>query len=164
MALLAVFAVLAGNLQRARSRSPQKSWTFARARVEITANRRLFFRRSRCFLKRRGSQTRFSFANEFQKAILIISLNQSFVNITNKACISRPARRCLAPTTSRYARPRLAARAGRAPACPLLGSTKVAKIVLGSGFERPPVDRHEPHRDDCAVLLHANDRIVALIG
>jgi hypothetical protein len=46
MALLAVFAVLAGNLQRARSRSPQKSWTFARARAEITANRPLFFR---CF-------------------------------------------------------------------------------------------------------------------
>src|ERR1700730_14338659 len=115
MALLAVFAVLAGNLQRARSRSPQKSWTFARARAEITANRPLFFRCFPLFLKRRGSQTRFSFANEFQKAILIILLNQSFVNITNKACIPRPARRCLAPTTSRYARPRLAGPERAAP-------------------------------------------------
>jgi hypothetical protein len=39
MALLAVFAVFAGNLERARSRSPQKSWAGGLSARKITAGR-----------------------------------------------------------------------------------------------------------------------------
>ena len=48
-ALLAVFAVLPRNLQRAISRSPQKSWTSTRSTDERTANRSLLFRCFRLF-------------------------------------------------------------------------------------------------------------------
>ena len=46
---LAVFAVLAGNLQRAGSRSPQKSWLQTIKQSEKAAKRAAVFHRLRCF-------------------------------------------------------------------------------------------------------------------